>query len=113
MNASGCSENSAGMARRLIRATTHDTLEELAGEIHLALSDTGTRSFRRPERCAGEDERMEVLGAVAQAMRRSVAYGNRRIASRPEEQEVHLRLLRHLARRPRPKALCLGASGAV
>lgn len=103
----------AVIARRLANVASHGSLSELSGEIRTTQGIVERLPARLPALSADEDERIELLDAVVQAMRRSVDRSTRKITSTPEGREVHLRLLRHLAVAPNWKGSCLTASGAV
>ncbi len=101
MNSTGFGAHLAGMAHRLAEAAARGTLAELEDELHRTQCELDEIPMGRRGTTAGEDERVELLGAVVQAMRRSAARSSRQITSGPEGREIHIRLLRHLARSPR------------
>jgi len=113
MTVKGFGENSARVAWRLAAVANHGSPEELSGAIRLAESALGGLPACPAESLPGEDERLELLGAILQAMRPSLACAGQTANSKRDGHDVHLRLLRHLAGVPRPKAACRTASGAV
>lgn len=101
MNSTGFGAYLAGVARRLAETAAHGTLAELENELHRTQRELDEIPMGRRQIPAGEDERVELLGAVVQAMRHSAARSSRQITSGLEGREIHIRLLRHLARSPR------------
>jgi len=96
MNPSGKIAESATMAWRILTAMQ-------AGD--LAGLETGrARAEQAAARCQqqGSDalEQLELLGAVAVKMRQSISRFHRHVTPHIEGAEVHVGLLRHLAREP-------------
>jgi hypothetical protein len=100
MNSPGLGCDLEGTARRLAAAARGPSAQ-LRRELSRAQTQIDRVSRGRRQVPAGDDERVELLGAVVQAMRRGVARSSRQGPSGLEGTEVHVRLLEHLARPPR------------
>ena len=95
MNGSATLEDdSARGASNLLRAMENCSLDELESE----LDRVAGYCFSVPSLPSHRAEQMDLLGAVAEQMRTSLVRMRRGLSDRLEGAEVHLSLLRHLAR---------------
>jgi len=101
MHAPARAYDSANAARRILRAFGAADLAMLEAELEKSAGLLPATASLPPD----EAERQELLEAVAQAMRGALTHVHRRLGGRLHAGEVHLALLRHLARTaPAPPA---------
>ena len=96
MNGADTIEESARAASRILTAMQNGDLADLESGLERA----ERLASRQPIPVPHAVEQLELLGAVAVQMRRSIARFGRRLTPHLEGVEVHLQLLRHLAKLP-------------
>ena len=98
MNATGTTAESASMAWRILTAMRDG---DLAG-LETGLAHAEQAAARCQQQGSDALEQLELLSAVAVKMRQSISRFGRHVTPHIEGAEVHIGLLRHLAREPVP-----------